>query len=144
MRTNWFTRLFWGTKIKANSPLTLTEETTAVTVLSHCPSDGEIIGRLNPWVLACAVGAANGSIYGKIGASSILNLNSWLLCVNRSGWNTGVSKAETEAALRRYVSLHLHQHMNDVLMEEETQRGMKPSVILGPGESMTIKVPIRG
>jgi hypothetical protein len=34
--------------------------------------------------------------------------------------------------------------MNDVLMEEETQRGMKPSVILGPGESMTIKVPIRG
>jgi hypothetical protein len=124
MRTNWFTRIFQAANKKATSLLPSTNE--------------EIIARLEPWVLACAVGAANGSIYGKIGAPGRLNLNLWLLCVNRSDWNTGVSEAKTEAALRRYVSLHRHQHMNDVLHEEETRRGMKHSVTLGPGESMTI------
>lgn len=117
---------------------------TTFAELASDHTDNEIAAKLEPWTLACAVGAANGTIYGP-GQGGMLTLDLWLHCVQRKKWQslTGVSDARTEKAIRSYVKLHRHQHMNDVLREEEARRGITPSVVLGPGESMTVTASIK-
>lgn len=105
------------------------------------PSHEEITSKLEPWTLACAVGASNGTIYAS-GQRGLLNLKTWLRLVNRDGWQhlTGASMGRIDAAIRVYVRANQHKHMNAVLREEEQRRGLQPSITIGPGESVRFEI----
>ncbi len=110
------------------------------------PTHEEILLRLNnPWLLACAVGAMNGSIYGGVGSRGVINFDSWLRLVRRNDWRnlTGVDDTLTEDALRSFATANKSRHMNEVLHEQETKCNISPSVTLGPGESISVTVPLR-
>lgn len=115
----------------------------------HKPSEpesprlDEVTSKLEPWVLACAVGAMNGSIYGAVGARGLMDFDTWLSLVRRDDWKalTGVADSITERALRAFATANQHRHMNEVCRDEEIKRGLKPAPILGPGESMTVSFP---
>lgn len=96
-----------------------------------------IIGAMKPWTLCCAVGAENGSIGSTIGFDMWLRLSkkNWMLAVEKC---SGASERQIEAALRTFVAANKHKNCNMVLNEVTEQRGLAKSVVLGPGESMTV------
>ncbi len=107
-------------------------------------TDEQIEDRLKPWTLACAVGALNGSIYGAIGSRGAIGFDLWIEMVNGKEWHslTGTSDVRVKRVLRAYASKHVREHMNDTLRREESRRGMNPSVTIGPGETITVKVEV--
>lgn len=100
-------------------------------------TDAEIIDAMDPWTLACASGAENGSLGVRMGFD-------WWLSCSRKNWvpqvtqKTGVSARRIESVLRGFVSRNSHKPYQVVLREEEQRRGQRPSAVLGPGESMTV------
>jgi len=116
---------------------------TALPVMPHNGSDDAIIAALDPWTLACAVGADNGTVGGRyMGFDLWLDLSkqNWLPeAKERLGFLTGT---RIIAALRSYVAANRHLHMSAVMAMEQQKRGQHPSPVLGPGESMTIEVPL--
>lgn len=113
-------------------------------LIAKTTDNNDIIAKLNPWLLACAVGAMNGSIYGAVGASGLMDFDSWLRLVRRDDWQalTGVPDSVTEQALRSFAVANKHRHMAEVCADEERRRGLQPAPILGPGESMTVSFPL--
>lgn len=100
-----------------------------------------IISTMDPWTLACAVGADNGTIGTTIGFDMWLRLSrkNWMPQVQQK---TRASEAEIEFALRHFVRANAAKNYRVVLREEESRRGQAPTPVLGPGESMTITVPL--
>jgi hypothetical protein len=97
----------------------------------------QITSKLSPWLLACAVGSHNGSIYGGYGKNP-LGFERWLLLVGRKEWaGTGFSETQIERALRKYAVANEARDMMEVLREEEARRGLKPSIVLRPGECVS-------
>lgn len=101
----------------------------------------DIISAMDPWMLACAVGAENGSIGTSIGFDMWFRLSkeNWMPEVVRT---SGASERQIEGALRAFVARNSSKNYQTVLRNEEAIRGRAPSPILGPGESMTVSVPL--
>lgn len=105
-------------------------------------SESEIIARLDPWSLAVAVGVTNGSVYASNGQLGMLTFDSWWNLVNKDDWRKiGVSDQAIRQALQSYARANSHKHMNQVMHEEELNRGLARGIVLGPGQSMEIQIP---
>lgn len=107
-------------------------------------ADDEIILKLDPWLLACAVGAMNGSMYGAVGTRGIMDFDVWILLVNKDKWRkrTGKPDVVVEQVLRRYAEAHRSEPMEFVLRGEEKKRGKIPSIMLRSGESVDIGISV--
>lgn len=116
----------------------LKEILMAVGLVPSIPDD-QIIAAMDPWTLACAVGAENGTVGVHIGFETwlLLSRGNWMAAVVTS---TGAAESRIEAALLAFVSANKAQHMNSVLREQETKRGLPHVPVLGPGESMTVSI----
>ena len=87
------------------------------------PTTAEITAKLDPWLLACAVGAKNGSIYGPIRSRGLITFDTWLSVVNRDKWqDIGFTVAAIEKALRAYAVEHSSLDIEAVLKMEQTRR----------------------
>lgn len=106
-------------------------------------SDERIIAAVDPWMLACAVGAENGTVGIRIGFDSWFRSSSrnWLSAAAK---DSGASEQQIRSALRRFVRRNLKRHMNEVLDAECRRRGLAAPIVLGPGEEVTITVAARG
>lgn len=107
------------------------------------PTDRDILAAFDAWTLACAVGSENGTIGLSYGG-----LDTWLR-LSKPNWMPKVQGAcplasvqEIEATLRRFVQTNKAKNYQMVLREQESARGLRPSCVLGPGESMTLTVPL--
>ena len=76
-------------------------------------SADEIIAAMDPWMLACAVGAENGSIGRRMGFDMWLRLSrkNWMpeVCMK-----TGASELIIEATMREFVRQNRERHFRDV------------------------------
>jgi len=105
------------------------------------PTHDEIIAAFDPWTLACAVGAANGTIGVSMGFEWWLTLaepNFIDKVLNR----VKATREEAVGALRTYVKANVAYNYETILRREETKRGLPSAPVLGPGESMVIKIPV--
>jgi hypothetical protein len=100
----------------------------------------QIIDAMEPWTLACAVGAENGTIGSCMGYDMWLQVSAvnWLPAT-QSKLN-GASVRAIKNALRAFVTENFNKNYMVVLREQEQKRGMNPAPVLGPGESMTITI----
>lgn len=108
-------------------------------------TDEEILNKLDSWTLSCAVGAENGSIYGAVGSRGAIDLERWLRLVNTEKWDSltgGIGHSRVRSALRNFAKANSSRHMNEVDADENRQRNLAPSLILGPGESITLECSI--
>lgn len=109
---------------------------------STAPTDRDILAAFEPWTLACAVGAENGTVGTSMG------FEMWFQC-SRKNWLPKVrgfvnaSDTRIKSVLQTFVSANVHKDYRAVLREEEAKRGIRPSCVLGPGESMTVTVPLK-
>ena len=106
-------------------------------------TQAEILSRLNPWTLACSVGALNGSIYGRVGERGFITLEIWCRHVEKDDWErlTGIAdQQQILEALRQFAIENQNRNMIDVLKDLEQERGLVTSVTLAPGEPATISV----
>jgi hypothetical protein len=103
--------------------------------------DEQIIGAIDPWMLACGAASENGSLGARIPWDSWyrLSVGSWMPKVQAV---TGASEPAIKAAFERYRDENCHLHYQSIMRREEASRGMKPSVVLGPGESITVEIPL--
>lgn len=106
--------------------------------LGIVPSE-RVIAAMDPWTLACAVGAENGS------GGMAIGFDMWFR-LSRKNWlpelvaKTCAAPSIIESALRGFVSANRHRDMMEVMREQEAARGLPSAPVLGPGESMTISV----
>lgn len=106
-------------------------------VMPPPPRDEKIIRAIEPWMLACAVGAENGT------TGSICGFDMWFR-ISRENWvqrvkaRTGASEKQIEKTIRAFVAANKSRHYQEVLEQYEAERGSKPSMVIGPGESKTV------
>jgi len=74
----------------------------------------EIVKQLDPWTVACAVGAMNGSIYGDVGSRGAVNFDIWLRMVNREKWPPSIPPDQIETALREFANENRGTHMMEI------------------------------
>ena len=105
-------------------------------------TDEQILQAISSWMLACAVGALNGSSGWRYG------YNSWFDCC-RNTWVLGVcatmkvTPGRVQNALLHYATQHQSEHYTDTLRRENQMRGEKTAMVLGPGESATRNLTLR-
>lgn len=119
---------------------TPTKKTTSKYVPGSSPAEQDIIAAIDPWILACAVGAQNGSTGSSMGYSYWFDESkkNWLV---NTMFKTKATEGEVRAALTRYVLLQGAKHYKLVFEEENRIRGTVPELILGPNEAVTITMP---
>lgn len=84
----------------------------------------QIIAQLDPWVLACAVGAMNGSIYGNIGSRGHLNFDLWFYLLNKDRLERIGPLGDLRESLRWFAFQNRNFHMFEVMREECRKRGL--------------------
>lgn len=100
----------------------------------------QIIGAFDPWTLACAVGATNGTVGVCIG------YNAWL-SLSRKNWMPqvkeklhGIAEDTITGALLQYVLANSHRDHKSIFSDECEKRGHHPQPVIGPGETITIRL----
>ena len=103
-------------------------------------TDEQIITAIDPWTLACAVGAENGSIGVRMGFKHWLgrSRDNWMPAVKKKC--PGASQRRIENVLRQFVRTHCDKSYGLVMQEQETIRGQEHGLVIGPGESVTMTV----
>jgi hypothetical protein len=86
-------------------------------------SDEHIINSIDPWTLACAVGAENGTGGRRYG------FNMWYRHLHKDqllqvSATLGVTERRIKKVLKRFATQNNGQHMNSVLQELRQKRGM--------------------
>lgn len=97
----------------------------------------KIIAAMDPWTLACAVGAENGSIGTSMGFDmwfeiAAKNFAPKVMTKTNSSFNA------VKKALRAYVDANQHLDYAIVLKTVTAARNLPQAVVLGPGESMEV------
>ena len=105
--------------------------------------DETILAAMDPTMLGCAVGAYQ----NKLSTSGRLTFDNWWMCcettwIPRVARQAGVSKSALKEAVLRFARANAHRDYIAVIEEQHAKRGSSPGVILKPGESITIKVPV--
>lgn len=105
-------------------------------------TDQQIIDAMDPWTLACASGAENGSLGVHMSLDFWLSQSreNWLPAVKKV---TGVSAGRIERVLRDYVSKHNGAPYSVTLAMEERRRRLAPSCVIGPGETKTFSFELK-
>lgn len=93
-------------------------------------SSEEIIRAFDPWTLACAVGAKNGTVGSPMGYEMWRKLSepNWM---PKARARCGASERAIGAALKEFVSANEHLDMIDVLRAEQKKRGLPISRVAG-------------
>ena len=86
-------------------------------------SDERIINAIDPWTLACAVGAVNGTAGRRYG------FNMWYRHLHKDqlvqvSVALGVTERRIKKVLEQFATQNNGQHMNSVLQELRQKRGM--------------------
>src|ERR1700730_12671741 len=87
----------------------------------------QIIAAIDPWVLACAVGALNGSCYATVGSQRMINFDNRLRMIQKH-WLpritefTGTSDGQVINALKAFTEKNRHMDMCEVLVEVQRSR----------------------
>jgi hypothetical protein len=86
-------------------------------------SDERIINAIDPWTLACAVGAVNGTAGRRYG------FNMWYRHLHKDqlvqvSAALGVTERRIKKVLKQFATQNNGQHMNSVLQELRQKRGM--------------------
>jgi hypothetical protein len=104
--------------------------------------DADVVVQLDPWLLACAVGAFNGSIYYGSGRNP-LYFAAWINLVDLDDALrvTGLSMKKLRAVLMRYAIANCNKHMIDVLTDEHRRHGLLPPQISGGYFKATVNKP---
>lgn len=103
-------------------------------------TDEEVIAAMDPWTLACAAGCQNGSLGMRMALDYWLRLSvaNWFPELQQK--LPGLQQDRAIMALREFVAANAHKPYQRVLTEVEAARGAAPSVVIGPGESVTLGV----
>lgn len=110
------------------------------TTIAVAATDEQIIMAMDPWTLACATGAENGTVEGLS-----CGFDMWL-SLSKKNWMPKVlstikcTDRGVESALRRFVARNVAKHYRQVLSEQTALRGQPSPLVLGPGESGTMSI----
>jgi hypothetical protein len=100
--------------------------------------EDRIICTCDPWTLACAVGAVNGT------NGLAIDYDHWFK-LSQSNWlpeiqhQTGASVAEIRTAVHNFAKANKHLHLHNALHSICAARGLPSPIALTPGESATLQ-----
>lgn len=99
--------------------------------------DKTILDAMDPWILACAVGADT----SQLGVP--MTFDSWL-ARSRGNWmprvasKTGAGERRIENALRAFVSKHRGHPYRVILAKLSEDRGLRAPVVVEPGQTIQL------
>jgi hypothetical protein len=112
--------------------------------LGQQPDPGLIIAAIDPWMLANAVGSANGTNGSRMG------YNTWLQ-VSATNWlpkvqdKTGATVSQIKSALHSFVRANIEKNFNKVYEEQMAAHGFQKhdngAWVPGPGPAWSGKSP---
>lgn len=104
-----------------------------------CRSENRIVAACDPWTLACAIGAVNGT------NGMAANFDSWFR-LSQSNWvpeiqtKTGASVGEIKSAVHHFAKQNRGLCLINAVREICVARGLPQAPVLAPSESFTIRL----